>query len=68
MRELSEVEVVSVNGAGLIDDAIQLAKDVVDAAKKIFSGPSATLSNGTTIQCGSGQHLEVTGPSSAKCS
>lgn len=70
MRDLTTVEIEMVNGAGLgeiIDKALDLAKDVVDTVKSLFSGPSAVLSDGTAIQCSPGQNLEVTGPSSAKC-
>lgn len=68
MRNLSNNEVGFVTGGGLLQDAIDLASKVVDAVTDFFQGPSATLENGTTVQCGTGQTLEVTGPDSATCS
>lgn len=68
MRQMTSREVQFVSGGGLLQDAIELASKIVDAVSEMFSGPSATLENGTTVQCGMGQTLEVTGPDSATCS
>ena len=70
MRELTINEAENVDGGFWVQVVLAVIGGVAGAlASEGMSGdgPSATLSNGTTIQCGEGQNLEVSG-NSAKCS
>lgn len=72
MRELTFDEVSSVEGGLVTALFVAVVAAVVGAvvtaaiSNSMEDGPSATLPDGTTIQCESGQNLEVSN-GSAKC-
>lgn len=71
MRELTIDEISNVEGGWIKEVVVAIVGAIVGAVtgkamEDSEKGPSATLSNGTVIQCQPGQHLEVNG-NSAKC-
>lgn len=70
MRDLTVNEMEEVGGgfwAQLVVAVVGAIAGAIANSATSSEGPSATLANGTTVQCESGQDLEVSG-NSATCS